>query len=74
MELKPGDVKITNISMGARIGSDQKPERFYNVTFIVFDKITDGVEIPRDQYTAERGRAAVMAKAQEHADLWTWGQ
>lgn len=69
MPIQPGDVKITNITPIARLDAQGRDTRLYNVQFTIRDKITDAIEIPRDQYTKERAMQMILALANEHIGL-----
>jgi hypothetical protein len=65
--LQPDDVKVTNITRGARIMPDGTRFNYYNVQFTLRGTTVDAVEIPADQYTADTAIRMVQALATEHA-------
>ncbi len=65
MPLVPGDLQVTDITNISRIDADGTAVRLKNIQFIVRKRTIDAIEVPLAEFTADRVRQLVAARAAE---------
>lgn len=63
--LRPGDVKILPPLQATMAAGEFQPIRVWRIYFSIRGEGSYFVDVPQEGYTAEAGRAAVLAAAQQ---------